>query len=453
MADHDDDVSPWERDDWTSSDGPSFESLTAPVDPDVDAPVDDEMSSRRPHGVQVWIAAAVGGVLLVGGVVALVQNDTSDRQVADTVNTASESGSLPSAGGVPATTVGGGVPAFWNDDLAGTTDPAADERLAMGYSSVGEGPVWNRWSLDVPAPLDTLVEATEVVAFGADGILYRIVFPSGQVQAMRMAGWDSSAQAVAGEDAIVVFTSTDVSIIRDDEPIVRVPMLGGVTFVEAWPGTNQFIVTAPSPAGGEQQLSLGLDGTLTPIDSTSLNGSAFWARSFLPDGQIAVNRPGGVYAVGIDQTATRLSDGDLLAMGAAHYAVVECDAALFCATFVIDAATGERTAATLDALSAGNAFDDPSTRISPDGHTIVFADRSTGTRRLLDATTGVTLDIGDVNKFFHPESWASDSSGVFTAENGLILFHPRDTGGRIKIDGVEAIASVATRQLSALVDT
>ncbi|HYN31484.1 MAG TPA: hypothetical protein VES40_02570 [Ilumatobacteraceae bacterium] len=438
MADHDDDVSPWERDDWTSSEGPSFEALTAPVDPDVDTAVDDQLSSRRPHGARVWIAAFVGVVLLIGGVVALV---TAEPEVADTVNTVPESG--------------GGVPAFWNDDPAETTDPAADERLAMATSSVGEGPLWNTWSLDVPAPLDAMTKATEVVAFGADGILYRIAFPSGQVQAMRMEGWDSDAQAVVGEKAIVVFTNTELWIARDDEPIVSVPMRGGVIFVEAWPGTNQFIVTTESaaPAGGEQQLILGLDGTLAALDSASLDGSVFWARSFLPDGRVAVNRPGGVYAVVIDQPATRLSDGDLLGMGAAHYAVVECDEALRCATFVIDAATGERTEAMLDALGEAGGSADPSTRISPDGRTIVFADRSTGTRRLLDAATGVTLDVGDVDEVFHPNGWASDSSGVFSEEGGSIVFHQRDSGGRIEIDEVDAIASVATRQPLVLVVT
>ena len=447
MADHDDDISPWERDDWDSSGGPSFESATAPVDQDVDDPAprmrapadlagDDQVSSQRLHGPRMWIAAGVGAVLLVGGVVAF--SDTTDPQA--------ESGSTPSTDGASTTTVGGGVPVFWNGGPVEASDPVADEPLAMADSSVGEGPVWNTWAVDVPAPLDAVAETTEVVAFGADGVLYRIAFPSGQVRAMRMSGWDPGAQAVVGEEAIVVFTSTDLSIIRDDEPIVRVPMRGGVIFVEAWPGTNQFIVTTPSPAGGEQQLTLGLDGTLAPLDSDSVGGSTFWARSFLPDGRVAVNRPGGVYAVGVDQPATRLSDGDLLATGAAHYAVEECDEALRCATFVIEAATGERTEAMLDALSNDSVSVDPTTRTSPDGRTIAFADRGTGIRRFLDAATGVTLDIGRVNEMLYPESWASDSSGVFSEESGSILFYQRDTGGRVAIDGVDAIASAATRR-------
>ena len=425
MADHDDDISPWERDDWDWSGGPSFESSTAPVVP-----------SQRLHGPRMWIAAGVGAVLLVGGVVAF--GDTTDPQA--------ESSSTPSTDGASSTTVGGGVPAFWNGGPVEASDPVADEPLAMAGSTVGVGPVWNTWSLDVSAPLDAVTEATEVVAFGADGILYRIAIPSGQVRAMRMSGWDSSAQAVVGEEAIVVFTSTDVSIVRNDEPIVRVPMRDGVIFVEAWTGTDRFIVTTPSPAGGEQQLILELDGTLAPLDSDAVDGSVFWARSFLPDGRVAVNRPGGVYAVGVDQPATRLSDGDLLATGAAHYAVEECDEALRCGTFVIEAATGERTEAMLTALSDDSAFVDPSTRTSPDGRTIVFADRNTGIRQFLDAATGVTLDIGRVDEVLHPESWASDSSGVFSEESGKIVFHPRDTGGRIALGGIDGIVFVATRR-------
>ncbi len=89
MADQDD-ISPWARDDWSSSDTPAFESPTAPVDPTeldaqaqrhiaTDVPADPLPSPQRPHGSQVWIAAAFGAVLLIGGVVALVRNDSADR--------------------------------------------------------------------------------------------------------------------------------------------------------------------------------------------------------------------------------------------------------------------------------------------------------------------------------------------------------------------------------------
>ncbi len=215
------------------------------------------------------------------------------------------------------------MPTFWNDDPVDTTEPADDDRLAMATSEVGEPPLWNDWSIDVSPPLDAISVPTEVVAFGTDGTLYRIEVPSGQVRGMRMSSWGTTAQAVVGEDAIVVFTSTDLTIIRDDEPIIRVPMSDGVIFVEAWPGTDRFIVTTPSLAvsGGEQQLILGRDGTLTPIGTDFVIGDILGGRAFLPDGRVAINRPGGVYAIGIDQPTTRLSDGDLLAVGAAHYAV------------------------------------------------------------------------------------------------------------------------------------
>lgn len=468
MPDPDDDISPWARDDWTSAgDSLSFDALSEPVDParssdggrsPMDALPDHrtDPSSPRPPRAQVWIAAAVGAVLLIGGIVALVRNDPTDRtelQAAVTADTATEAtgatspASTDRSADAPTTTAAtGGVPTFWNDDPVETTGP----RLAMATSSLGEVAVWNSWAVDVPVPLDVMSAPTEVVALGTDGILYRIEFPSGQVRAMTMAGWDANAQTTAGDEAIVVFTGTSLTVIRDGEPLIGVPMRDGVIFVEAWPGTDRFIVTTPSPgiAGGEQQLILEPDGQLVPVGTDSFAGNLFWARSFLPDGRVTVNRPGGVYAVGVDQVATRLSTGDLLATGTAHYAVVECDESLRCATFVIDAATGERTDALLDAISDDSGYIDPSTRISPDGRSIVHADRSrgTGVRQLVDVATGTTLDIGRVNEVLYPDSWAADSSGLFSEDTGSILFHPRNRGGAVPIEGFESIGSVATRR-------
>lgn len=388
---------------------------------------------------------------------ALVRNDSADRQVTGpdgTVSGADESSETTDerVGAPTTTTATAGVPTFWNDDPVETTEPTDPAELAMAVSEVGEVPLWNNWSIDLPEPLDAMGVATEVVAFGADRTLYRIQVPSGQVRAMRMPSWGAGAQAVVGEDAIVVFSSTSVTIIRDDEPIIEAPMSQGVIFVEPWPGTDQFIVTTPSLAvsGGEQPLVLGLDGALTPIGTDFVIGDIFGGRTFLSDGRVAINRPGGVYAIGIDQSATRLSDGDLLAVGAAHYAVQECDETLRCATFVVETNSGERTEATLGALTDGGGFTDPSSRISPDGRKIVFTDRSRdgGVRRLLDVATGEAFDVGGVNKILYSDSWAADSSGIFTKDGGSIAFRPAGNGGRVVVEGFDDITSVATRPAS-----
>jgi hypothetical protein len=322
----------------------------------------------------------------------------------------------------------------------------------MAASEVGEVPTWNMWSIDVPEPLDAMSVATEVVAFGADGTLYRIEVPSGQVRAMRMSSWDAGAQAVVGEDAIVVFTGTSVTIIRDDEPIIGVPMSQGVIFVEAWPASDKFIVTTPSLAlsGAEQQLILGPDGALVPIERDLVIGNLFSGRVFLPDGRVAFNRPGGVYAVGVDQPTTRLSDGDIVATGTAHYAVQECDEALRCTGVIVDAATGERTDVMLGTLGDGPGFADPSSRISPDGRKIVFTDRTRGigVLQLLDVATGSVIDLGRINELIYSDSWAGDSSGVFAEEASSIVFHPADRVGRVLVEGLDDIASVATRPAS-----
>jgi hypothetical protein len=64
-------------------------------------------------------------VLLIGGVVALVRNDSTDRQA-----TASDGTDRPVV--APTTTTAtAGVPTFWNDDPVETTEPPRGVPIAV----------------------------------------------------------------------------------------------------------------------------------------------------------------------------------------------------------------------------------------------------------------------------------------------------------------------------------
>ena len=136
----------------------------------------------------------------------------------------------------------------------------------------------------------------------------------------------------------------------------------------------------------------------------------------------------------------------LLAVGRNHYAVEVCDESLQCSTSVVEAATGVRTEAVLDALN-GFGVVDPSTRIAPDGRSVVRTDstRDTGYRQIIDTATGSRTDIGRLAALYYPDPWAADGSGLFTDSGGALRFQVRNTAETASIDGVGVIESLAVR--------
>ena len=483
VAGPDETRSPWERDDWLSDhELPSFDSPNnAPPEtespdnapPETESPNNAPPNNALPNNespeteppttgssdaaprTQVVIAAGFAALLLLVGVVALLRNDEATPAAsADTTATTLRVDGVELA---PVT-----LPVAVGDDgevVVVTPEPgsdAADPDLAdlsdVADVEVGQVPVWSEWSIAVPTPLDAIATPTELVALTDSGFVHRVEFPSGRVRTVDVGRSGTDGQVVVGDDAIVVYSSRLLTVLRDDAPAEQIEMTDGVIFVQEWPGTGRFIVTTAASSGDalEQEFVLERDGALTPLEGGAFDEFVFWARSFLPSGELVINRPGGVYAIAPDQTVRRLSDGDLLATGARSFAVEECDAVLNCAEFVVDASTGERVPATLPGPGVIG-FVDPTTRLSPDGRSIVFSDssRGTGIRQIADTVTGAAVDIGRVDSIFYPDTWAADSSGLFSDEGGLIRFHARDPAdvvvvvedvGRVSAIGVRAAA-------------
>ncbi len=151
-----------------------------------------------------------------------------------------------------------------------------------------------------------------------------------------------------------------------------------------------------------------------------------------------------MYALASDGAARRIGAGDLLATGDAHWATEECDETLRCTSSVVAWDTGDVTPALLDEIESFG-FIDPVTRISPDGRSIVYRSPSDSSdrRRILDVTTGSSIDAGTLNQFVHSDPWAADSSGVFVKNNN-VEFIDRATGAITVIDDLGRVREVAT---------
>ena len=470
MTGPEDTRSPWERDDWlpepahSTPDGADVATRTTDSAPAGSPAPPVSGTSNSPARPQVLIAAGFGALLLVVGVVALVRSDDPrpDASASATISDPSLPGdpganvsptpiTVPIAVGADGDVVPITVAPEVMDEAESAAGAAAEQaRIAaeLSVAEAGELPIWSEWAIAVPPSLAAIEVPTELVALADNGALHRVEFPSGRVRSISLGTVGVDGQVVVTDDAIVVYSSRLLTVLRDDAPIDQIEVADGVIFVQGWPGTDRFIVTTAASSGDspEQQFVLERDGTLVPVEDGAFDDYVFWARSFLPSGEVVVNRPGGVYAIAPDETVRRVSDGDLLATGIGHFAVEECDAALTCAQVVVNASTGERSSASLAAL-VGNGFVDPSTRLSPDGRSVVATDtsRGTGVRQIIDAETGAAVDIGRVDSIFYADTWAADSSGLFTDQAGLLRFHPREPGDVAVIEDLGRIASIGAR--------
>jgi hypothetical protein len=456
MTGPDDARSPWERDDWLPEPAASASDTPSSASPVTESPTPG--SQNAPSRAQVVAAAGFAAVLLIVGVLALMRDDeTSSPTSSDATSVASTARGTERPPSPPVT-----LPVAVGDDGAATVvapSPGAavsdpDVALPPDVAVVEDGRTarWTDWEIDVPTPLDAITVPTELVALSESGFLHRIEFPSGRVRSVFVDTAGGDGQVVVGADAIVVYGARLLTVLRGDgAPVEQIEVADGVIFVQEWPGTGRFIVTTAASSGDspEQQFVLEPDGALVPAEGRAFDDDVFWARSFLPSGELVVNGPGGVYAIAPDQAVRRVSDGDLLATGTRHLALEECDVTLTCAQVIVDTSTGERVPASLAAL-VGNRFVDPSTRVSPDGRSVVASDnnRGTGIRQIIDAGTGDAIDIGRVDSIFYADTWAADSSGLFTDQAGLLRFHPREPGDVAVVGQLGRITSIGTRAVA-----
>lgn len=447
VADQDDDISPWERDDWTSdADAPQLDALTrpdrsrapsTPLAPEF-GPGDSPPPTDGPTRTQVLLAGAVGIGLVVFGAVAMLRSGDS----ADPTTTIDTS--------VDTSTTSTTAPGSTTTNVVTTTVAPADAITGVvpAAAVVGEVPTWTESLIAVPSPLDALTVPTELVTLTDNQVLQRIEFPSGRVRSLDVAAWGDNLRIAVSDDSIAVYDSQYVAIIRGDEAIRLFEISDGVIFIEAWPATDSFIVTSTgSPAEEAERFVMSTeDGSLQPVTAEVADALLFGAGNFMSNGDLLVNRPGGVYAIGPDQLARRISDGDLLAVGRNHYAIESCDESLSCEQVIVEVFSGAQSAAMLATLTE-RGFVDPSTRIAPDGRSIVATDATPDSRyrQIIDTATGAPTSVGRLSALYYPDSWAADGSGLFVEEGGAVRFHVPGSAAAATIDGIGVTESLLVR--------
>jgi hypothetical protein len=460
VADDPDDVSPWTRDDWVPDSAVPDENVFGsrprstvaqsnawePPPEDFDDPDSDARPSRS-SAVRRVIAAGVVIALLVGSAGALLRDDASpetapasDSAAADVV--ASAPATAPPDTSRPTNSILVAVPVSPEP-----VDPA--DIPAVAQVIVGDVPAWAERTIAVPEPLAAMAP-TEVVSLSRTGIVSITEFPSGRTRSIDVSAVGAELQLAFGDGSIVVFGSTKLLQIRDGEPVVESELGDGIIFVQPWTGTGNFIVTTPttSPGAPEQDWVLRPDGRLELLDNRFADETSFFSRVFSPFGDALFTAPGGVYAVDATGDARRISTGTLLAAGSRHWAIEECDEVLRCAYSIIEWDSGTVTPGVLDSID-GFGLLDPSIRISPDGRSIAYRGDTDGSgrRQILDTATGESVLAGRINQLVYPDSWASDSSGLFFAD-GFVQFVDRTVGTVTRIEDLDRIRAVATGTFS-----
>ena len=463
VADDDpDDTSPWRRDDWVPESAvpdpdvfdaarrTSAGSPGAIGPPGIDEPPPEDFDgghADRASGSSLGRRVVAGGVvlaLLVGSAGALLRNDddpeeqpVSTSTPADVEETDRSTTATSSPVTIPPTSIDDGDAA-----VSSESEPSAIE---LPDVVVGEVPVWAERTITVPESMASMAP-TEVVTLSPSGVVSVTEFPSGRSRSIDASGPGVQRQIAFGDGTIVVFDPTRLLQLRDGEPVVESELSDGIIFVQPWTGTGTFVVTTPTNGSGapERDYVLRPDGSLELLDNRFTSQTSFFSRVFSPLGDALFNGPGGVYAVGPDNLAQRISTGTLLATGQRHWAIEECDPALRCAYSIVEWGTGTVTPAVLDRID-GFGLLDPSTRISPDGRSIVYRgdSDSPNRRQILDVTVGGSVQAGRINQIVYPDSWASDSSGLFFADGGL-WFVDRTNGAAIEIEDLGRTRAVAT---------
>jgi hypothetical protein len=468
VADDDpDDASPWSRDDWVPESGVSDSAIfgssahqhrgagQARVGDDVrEPPPEDFEEPDRGHGAsrsfagRKVVAGFIVVALLVGSAGALLRNGGEPSAAPSTTSEEIPVGDAPpTTTAVDTTPPTSARPALDPGSLR--PDPTSLAQDPIPPVVVGEAPAWVDRTIVVPEALASMAP-TEVVTLSQSGIVDVTELPSGRTRSIDVSGFGEDLQLAVDDGSIVVFTSTALLQIRDDEPVLETEVSDGIIFVQSWTGTDSFIVTTPSTGERvpEQDWVLRADGTIEMLDNLFVDETSFFSRVFSPFGDALFTAPGGVYAADADGETRRISTGTLLATGSRHWAIEECDETLRCAYSIIEWDTGTVTPGVLDVIDQFG-FLDPSTQISPDGRSIAYrGDRDgSGRRQILDVATGNSVPAGRINQVVYPDAWAADSSGLFYADRYL-HFVDRATGTVTVVEDLDPIRTVATRPVA-----
>lgn len=278
----------------------------------------------------------------------------------------------------------------------------------------------------------------EVVALTSRGEAVRVDAATGAIVTTEVDGAQFGPTTVfAGEGWILVPSYDGVrgsTVLFDDGTRSSIdagsawPLLTTRASDEFWRGDGP-----PGGALPERLVEMTIDGSRTGAE-IDLRG--FIPRMLDPLGGVVVDAPGGSYVL-TPESVTRLTSGRVLAVGRERQLVHECDELLECNYFVVERATGERRALTLDPeldslptfdLTAWWAFQDPWNG-SEDAVLILswnLVGNGLQSYGLLDLADGGYVEIGEAIDI-PTVRWIDDQS-LFWLDRGRLRWFDRATG-------------------------
>ncbi|MET0908333.1 MAG: hypothetical protein ABWZ99_02600, partial [Ilumatobacteraceae bacterium] len=282
--------------------------------------------------VGVVLVAAVGAALARGG-------DSTD-----------DAAGGPSAG--DATEVSDSTEAAPSTTERARPIPAAPDRPATSPDETSAplpepAPEWVTTQVVLDPRLQAMTVPTELVVMNGEGNIRLLEIPTGVMRSIDTDIGRTSLAMVVGDRAIAVSSYDDgaLAIVDPDGTVSEVELLGGAGQMLARPGTNDFLVAPNNWSGSEPppNLVVAADGSATEVDGGPMAEYDIWSIRHIPaTGEAVVEDSGGAYALDAAGAVRRITAGDLVAVGQNHLVVRECNEALVCIHFRIDAITGDR---------------------------------------------------------------------------------------------------------------
>jgi hypothetical protein len=315
--------------------------------------------------------------------------------------------------------------------------------------------IWRNQTMEVPAALRDLGPMT-LVAMSDDGTVREIDLPTGATRAIQLPRGAVQAELVAGSSSTLLssYGASGSTLLRAGEQPIEVDLPDGRDQVRYVPGLDEYrSFVFPGDFESLEVLRVLSDGTVE-TSTSSVVGTSPWTQWVSPLGSTVVSDAGGVYELGPDGAATRISSGNFVAVSANHFLARECDETYECVFVLVDWQTRAETVVQLGDFTLtpyGYAIE-----ISPDGsfvRSVTFGGVGNDTA-LIDLATGQGTELSGGTDNPNANLWAADSSGIFQTTGSVgIRFVDRTTGesttfgeafGRVQAVSVRPVSGAST---------
>lgn len=346
---------------------------------------------------------------------------------------------------------------------APTTDAPSPSTTTQSATTVpvaeGLPAAWRTETITLPERVRAMTTPTRIFALTGSGVLYDIDVQAGTMQSLDLdTTLFSSRLLVAGSSVLITNNSgsSPPVLVPDGGQPIEFPLVStsGDTYIQgvASNGVDYVGESWNGQDGRSTRVFLRVDGTVDEAEDTN---SGWRPAGGYVTGEELIVDAGGLYLESSDGTVRRISDGVPVATSAASVLTRECDEQRQCGYVIIDLVDGTRVAAT---VPDGISFDDGqfwNPLLAPDGHAVLISSHllSGVSALFVDLLDGTTTPVSvNVNEEYDSSrgKWASDSSGVFTTDQGDILFVDQATGEVTAVplgdDADVTIVDVAVRQ-------